>query len=161
MSCLQPDRTRIALVLLAVAAFGCGSGDTELARTHRDMDSLRVYLGELRAMEYELGEVVSSDSVASEVIVPLIADRFRPTVAGLRGRAEGLRATEPVRTARNLLLSYLEVRLQAYDAAILGQAEGRPELFELFAAKQSQADSLGRALEDEVFRLRSAVPGYD
>ena len=58
------------------------------------------------------------------------------------------------------LLSYLDVRLQAYDAALQGQAESRPELFELFARKQIIAQQIGRDLEDEAQRLRSQIPAY-
>lgn len=155
------DGSWIAVLLLAAAALGCGAGDTELARTHRDLDSLRAYLGQLRAMEDELAAATGAGEVSSEVIVPLIAARFRPTLAALRQRAERLEPTERVRGTRDLLLTYLDVRLGAYDAAIQGQAEGRPELFDLFAARQDRADSLGRGLEDQIFRLRSSVPGYD
>lgn len=155
-------RVASAAQALAFAALvACGeSGDPELARTHQYLDSLKVYLGELRVMEYDLGQVVQSETMASDVIVPLIAERCRPTVSGLRQRAARLQLTDRVRPTQQVLISYLDLRLAAYDAALRGQAEGRPELFELFTRRQAEADSVGLVLKDAVYQLRAQVPDY-
>ncbi len=161
----EPDRIpwrrrRLAFLVALGLAAGCGGGDTELQNTHAYMDSLRVYLGDLRLMDHQLGKVVQSDTVSAEVSVPLIAETLRPTVGDLRRRADDLQVTPVVRDAHTLLLAYLDIRLQAYDAALQGQAEARPELFELFARKQTEAEEMGRHLEDETQRLRALVPAY-
>ena len=124
------------------------------------MDSLRLYLGDLRLMDHELGKIIETDTVSADVIVPLVAERLRPTVSDLRRRADSLQPTPVLDNAHTLLLSYLDVRLQAYDAVLQGQAEARPELFELFARKQIEAQQIGRDLEDEAQRLRSQIPAY-
>ena len=163
-----PDRTagitgtifRVALLAALSLSCGCGEPDTELRLNHAYMDSLGLYLGDLRLMDYELGKVVETDTVSADVIVPLILERLRPTLDGLRRRADFLRPTPLMHNAHTLLLSYLDVRLQAYDAALQGHAESRPELFELFARKQIEAQQIGRDLEDEAQRLRSQIPAY-
>ena len=161
MHWMAPDQRRLAITLLLVAfAAACAAGETELQRTHIYMDSLRVYLGELRRMDHDLNKVVTTDTLAADVIVPLIAERFRPTVADLRRRASAVTTTATVDSAHGLLLRYLDMRLQAYDAAIRGRDESRPELYEEFAHRQIEAQILGDDLEDLVQALRTSIPGY-
>ena len=151
---------RVVFLAALGLACGCDEPDSKLQRTHAYMDSLRLYLGDLRLMDHELGKVIETDTVSADVIVPLIAESLRPTLSDLRRRADFLQPTPITRDAHLLLLSYLDVRLQAYDAALQGQAESRPELFELFARKQIEAQQIGRDLQDEAQRLRSQIPAY-
>lgn len=147
--------------LLAVGLLvGCEAPEQQAAVVAEDhgsayMDSLRIFLGELRQMDEELERQVGVGStVHSERIVPLIAERYQPTVLGLRTRADSLAPAPPEQAAHQALLRYLDLRLQAYDAAVQGHAENRPELFDLFASKQAEAETAGRLLQDEAQRLR-------
>lgn len=160
----QTTRKRLAFFALAATASvaltlatGCGEEQTELQRSRAYMDSLGVFLGELRLMEHELNKVVLSDTVSADLIVPVIAERLRPTVSDLQRRTDGLRPTADVRIAHELLLKYLDLRLQAYDAALQANAESRPELFDVFAIRQIEAQEIGHKLEDESQRLISQV----
>ncbi len=161
-----PDRSnhifplRFALLAALVLTTGCGKKDAELQQTHAYMDSLRIYLGDLRLMDHEINKAIAGDSVSADLIVPMIAERLRPTVDDLRQRADGLHPTPAVRSAHTLLISYLDVRLQAYDAALRGQTEARTELFDLFSSKQIEAQMIGRDLEEESRRLLSQIPDY-
>ena len=157
---MSPDRPLrgLAWLLSAVVLIGCG-GNTELARTQKYMDSLAVYLGALRLMDHELEQEVTADTMEAETIVPLIVDRFRPTVTDLRARAAALPTTPAIDSTHALLLRYLDTRIAAYDAAIQGRAEARTDLYEVFARKQIEAQSLGDALEASIETLRAGVPG--
>ncbi|MDA0338032.1 MAG: hypothetical protein O2782_22915 [bacterium] len=154
--------TRLLLPLVAALALlsGCADRDTELQQTHAYMDSLRLYLGDLRLMDYDLRQIVEGDTVSADLIIPVIAETLRPKVEDLRRRADVLRPTPQTLAAHTLLLDYLDARLQAYDAALQGQAEARPELFEMFAHKQMEAQDIGNDLEDEAQRLRTQIPDY-
>ncbi len=151
----------VSLTAISLLTTACGQPDSELQRTHTYMDSLRVYLGDLRLMDYNLKMTVPADSVSSDVIIPLIAEDLRPTVDDLRRRADGLQVTPAVAAVHALLLQYLDARLQAYDAALQGQTEGREDLFDLFAVKQIEAQEIGDDLETEAQRLRTQVPDYE
>lgn len=160
----QTTRKRLAFFALAATASvaltlttGCGEEQTELQRSNAYMDSLGVFLGELRLMEHELNKIVLSDTVSADLIVPVIAERLRPTVSDLQRRTDGLRPTADVRIAHELLLKYLDLRLQAYDAALQANAESRPELFDVFAIRQIEAQEIGHKLEDESQQLISQV----
>lgn len=153
-------RFLVSLVAALALLPGCGEEDEELQKTHAYMDSLKIYLGDLRLMDYELGQVVANDAVSADVIIPLIAESLRPTVEDLRNRSDKLEPTPVVRNAHILLLGYLDTRLQAYDAALQGQAESREELFDLFARKQIEAQGIGNDLEDEAQRLRTQLQDY-
>ena len=148
-------------LLVALLLVACEPEDTELQRTHAYMDSLGVFLGELRLMDHQLNKIITADTLAAEIIVPEIAGRFRPTIAGLRGRVAAVPTTPAVDTTQTLLLQYLDTRLAAYDAAIQGHAEDRPDLFEVFARKQIEAQNLGDELEAQVQRLRGELPGFN
>ena len=150
----------IALFAALMLLPACGEDTGDLQQTHAYMDSLRLYLGDLRLMDHQLAKIVESDTVSADLIIPVIAESLRPKVEELRQRADVLQPTPLVHNVHTLLLSYLDTRLQAYDAALLGQAEARPELFELFAHKQFEAQQIGEALEDEAQRLRSQVAEY-
>ncbi len=160
----HPARLTSRLLFPLVAALallsGCGDRDTELQQTHAYMDSLRLYLGDLRLMDYDLRQIVEGDTVSADLIIPVIAETLRPKVENLRRRADGLQPTPQVLAAHALLLDYLDVRLQAYDAALQGQAEARTELFEMFAHKQMEAQDIGNDLEDEAQRLRTQIADY-
>lgn len=155
---------RCAALLVAVATLmltACAQQDTELQQTHAYMDSLRLYLGDLRLMNHELNQIVEGDSIGADIIIPIIAEQLRPTMDDLRQRADRLVPTPAVAQAHGLLVRYLDTRLQAYDAALQGQAEDRPELFDLFALKQIEAQDIGDELETEAQRLRTQIPEYE
>ncbi|MFH1570404.1 MAG: hypothetical protein ABIL09_20600 [Gemmatimonadota bacterium] len=151
-----------ALLALALVAGGCG--DPELRRQrlveYSFLDSTAVYLQRLRAMDQEIGQAVLADTVNSVDIVPLISARFRPTVADLRTRVGAVATTERLVPVRDLFVQYLSLRLEAYDAAIAGLAEDRPELYDVFSRQQAEADRLGRALGQQIREVRTQVPGY-
>lgn len=151
-----------AVVGLAVALSGCGDGELRAQRLveHTFLDSMAVYLQNLRALDQQIGQVVMTDTVSSTQIVPLISRRFRPVVAGLHERVSALETTPKVAPVKEHLLEYLGLRLEAYDAAIGGLADNRPGLFDEFSRKQAEADRLGRALEQEIRQVRTQVPGY-
>lgn len=156
--------TAIGAVLLGMSLVLNGCGDDELRAQrlveHSFLDSVAVHLQNLRALDQEIGRVVMTDTVSSVEIVPLIAERFRPVIAGLHRRVTALRTTPKVAPAKESLLHYLDLRLAAYDAAIAGLAEDRAELFEEFSRKQIEADRLGRAMEQQIREIKTQVPGY-
>ncbi|MEE2659438.1 MAG: hypothetical protein VX733_13105 [Candidatus Latescibacterota bacterium] len=149
-------------VLLVVGALcSCGGEESaQLERRHDYMDSLRVYLGDLRLLDYQIGEAVQEDTIASHRIVPLIIETLRPTLENLRKRSLSLQRPEGTEEVHELLIHYLDLRIEAYDDAIRGEAEGKPGLFKRFSQKQIEADGLGRKLEDELHELRGRTPGY-
>ncbi len=150
--------------LLCVSLIVTGCGDDELRAQrlieHSFLDSVATHLQNLRALDKDIDRFVMTDTVSSVEIVPLITERFRPVVAGLHGRVTALETTPKVAPARESLLQYLELRLEAYDAAIAGLAEDRAELFDVFSRKQREADLLGRAMEQQIREIMTQVPGY-
>jgi hypothetical protein len=149
------------LPLLAIVVAGCPAAPPAPPSANAYLDSLRVILGELRYMDHELGKLVQGDAVRGAIIVPLIEERFRPTVDGLRQRAQRLATTDSVRAVHQTLMRYLDVRLEAYDAALEGHREQRAELLEAFVRKQVEADSIGRSLQAEAQRLSRRLPAYE
>lgn len=154
--------THLISCLLAVALIQCGPQDTELNRSHAYMDSLKTMLGELRLMDHELNQIVADHEgpVSANLIIPIISDKLRPTVATLHSRTTTLQTTPATESVHQLMMKYLDARLKAYNTALQGQAESRPELFEAFALEQIGAETLGRELADEIYRLRGQIPGY-
>ncbi|MFC1525748.1 hypothetical protein ACFL6X_02935 [Candidatus Latescibacterota bacterium] len=149
----------VAVMVAVYGLAGCAVDGVDSPREieHALLDSVRVYLVELRAMDHEIGEAVMADTVSSQRIVPLIARRFRPTVSQLRVRMTALDTTDAVGPLRRHFLQYLSTRLEAYDAAIAGLAQDRPELYNVFSRKQAEADRLGRDLQSEIREVRQRV----
>lgn len=148
------------LLLIACMAVGCGERQSE----YGEPEAVQAYLGgirgvlqELRGLDQEIAAAVSADTMDADVIVPLIEERFRPALAGIQQRASGLTAADDLASVQRELMTYLELRLRAFDLAIQGRREGRPELFDEFTRLQIQADRLGRRLERSVTRLRASL----
>jgi hypothetical protein len=123
------------------------------------MHGVRQLLQELRQLNQEMAAATPGDTVDPNVIIPLIADRFRPAVVGLEERARRLSPTPQLEPVQEKLLDYLRLWREAYDLALQGHREGRPELYDESARRQLQADRAGRALEDDLARVRQALPG--
>jgi len=143
---------------------GCGGGDesqhAQRLVEHAFLDSTAEYLQNLRAMEQEIGQMVLADTVNSVEIVPLISQRYRPLVAGLHERVLALDTTAVVAPVRKAFADYLALRVAAYDAAIAGLAEDRPELYDQFSRMQVEVDRLGRSLDRQIKEVRAQVPEY-
>jgi len=153
-----------AAAVLCVALIGCGK-EEDPARAKREaeyayLDSMRVYLQELRLLDHRIGQIVLADTVSSQDIVPQIATRFQPTIVDLQERVAGMRTPSRLRPVTETLTSYLALRREAYDAAIRGMEEDKPELFDDFSRTQIEADKIGRMLESQVREAKQATPGY-
>jgi hypothetical protein len=162
-----PGRTLGALLaaaaLAATCLWGCGTErQTEYgpgAQVAAYMKEVRQVLQELRQLNRQLAEAVPGDTVATSVIIPLIADRFRPALAGLEERATRMAPTPQLEPVHRQLQEYLRLWREGFDLALQGDREGRPELFSEFGRRQLQADQVGRVLEDQLARVRQALPG--
>jgi hypothetical protein len=99
------------------------------------------------------------DSVDTSVIIPLIADRFQPAILRLEERARQLSPTPQLEPVQQKLQEYLRLWREAYDLALQGDRERKPELFGESGNRQVQADRAGRLLEDDLTRVRQALPG--
>ena len=153
-----------AAALLCAAVLGCGKED-DPARAEREaeyayLDSMRVYLQELRLLDHRIGQIVLADTVSSQDIVPQIATRFRPTIIQLQERVDGMRTPSRLEPVTETLTSYLALRRKAYDAAIRGMEEDKPELYDVFSRTQIEADKIGRMLEAQVREAKQQTPGY-
>lgn len=118
------------------------------------MDSVSIYLGDLRYIEHRMKMVIGDGRMAEDVIVPLIREHLDPRMRRLRDRAGALTPPEEAERLQELLLSYLDTRLQAYEAAMQGYDEDRDELYTLFAQKQAEAQEIAFELEEAVRQLR-------
>ncbi|MBT3343509.1 MAG: hypothetical protein HN712_28990 [Gemmatimonadetes bacterium] len=156
--------TLAALPLLCLLLTGgCEEPETELSRSHAYMDSLRTMLGELRLMDHELNQVIAGrqSGVSAALIVPIVRQKLRPTIQGLLDRTDDLTSTTATADVHDLFHTYLQTRLDAYNLLLQGGAESRPELFEYFGLKQIEAETLGRKLEDLIYKVRSEIPEYN
>ena len=155
-------------ILLAVSAFGLllpGCGGDQRQTRYGTVSEIKTYLKqirpilqEIRLINQQLSEAVPSDSVAAEVIVPLLEVRFRPALASLYERARKIERGEKLEEVHRQLLEFLRLQLEAFDLAIQGGRENRPELFEQFGLRQASADSVGLLLSRSIQELRRQYP---
>ena len=151
---------RCSVLLFLFLLLSCDEKQTE----YGSAGNVRVYLNnikdifqQLRSLEQEIGQAVSGDTVAVEVIAPLIQRRFRPTLVDLRDRALQLEATTALDSVHQQLLSYLELRIRAFDLVLEGVRQERPELLDEFTRLQIEADRTGRDLEKTILRIRQSL----
>ena len=123
------------------------------------LQGVRQLLQELRALNKEMAAAVPGDTVDTSVIIPLIAGKFQPTLLRLEERARQLSPTPQLEPVHQKLQEYLRLWREAYDLALQGDREHKPELFVEFGRRQLQADRAGRALEDELTQVRQGLPG--
>lgn len=120
---------------------------------------IKPLLQEVRALDVEIARAVPTDSIASDVIVPLIEQRFRPKLIELMDGVQKISATPELATLHNHLRDYLRLRLEAFDLAVEGERQGQPELFDEFAARLEEADEAGRALKIALDEVRYNLGG--
>lgn len=145
---------RIWVLIAVLALAACGQRGKPQAAARDYMQEVRQVLQELRALDRQIATQVTADTLDSSSIVPLIRQRYRPILADLRQRVGGLQPDSALAGVNQQLLHYLDLRLRAYDLAMQGEQEQRPELFEEFARLQVQADGVGRSLEEELRQVR-------
>ena len=142
------------MLLLMLMCCACGRGGEQAPAAGNYLQEVQQVLQALRVLDQQISQQVTGDTLASNQIVPLIRQEFRPTIARLRERVAGLQPDSTFAAVNQQLLHYLDLRLKAYDLAIQGAQEERPELFEEFARLQVQADGVGRALEEDLRTAR-------
>ena len=120
------------------------------------LEALRPVLQELRTLDREIESTVSADTVASDLIVPLIQRQFRTKLVQLQVRVQQLPTTPALISTNLRLLSYLKLRIRAYDLALEGARDNRPELFNAFDQKQAQADSAARVFEISLRKVQES-----
>jgi len=121
------------------------------------LDEIKDILQEIRVLDEQIAQAVPADSVQAEVIVPLIEERFRPTLATLHERAQQIPHNRALTSTHQKLLAYLQLRLEAFDLALQGDRQNRPELFDEFGQRQTQADAVGQALEKALFDVQQSL----
>ena len=134
----------------------CGDTQTEYGprtATHEYLSEVKSILQELRVLEHHIGQAVPQDTVAAEVILPLIENRFRPKLQTLDQRARQLSVDARLDTVHQQLLTYLALRLKAFDKVILAVRGGRPEMLEEYYALLDSADAVGRNLEEAILAV--------
>ena len=152
--------TRCAMLLTLLLLPSCGEKQTEYGpagEVRIYLDELKDILQQLRSLEQQIGQAVPTDTVAIEVIAPLIQDRFRPTLVDLHDRALRLQAGAALDSVHQQLLSYLELRIRAFDLVLEGVRQEQPELFDEFTRLQIEADRTGRVLEKTIVRIRQSL----
>ena len=100
-----------------------------------------------------------TDSIAADVIVPLIEQRFRPKLIELANEVQKIAVAPELATVHNHLRDYLRLRMEAFDLAVQGARQGQPELFDEFAARLEEADEAGRALKIALDEVRYNLGG--
>jgi len=155
-------KTVTSLLLSATFLFACGEEpQTEygpVSEVNSYLSQVRQLLQALRMLDAQVSKVVTTGTVEADYIVPLIRDSFRPAVVDLHDRATQIAHGEKLEPLHRQLLDYLELRIKAYDAAIEGGEQDRPELFEEFSRLQTQAQELGRQLEKGIGVVRHKLP---
>ena len=80
----------VLTMLLAIAGCGEESNNTnDSAQIDTYLDQVKYVLQEVRSIEKEIALAVPTDSVAAEVIAPLVEQRFRPKLADLSKQTDG------------------------------------------------------------------------
>lgn len=152
--------TRCAMLLALLLLPSCGEKQTEYGpagEVRIYLDELKDILQQLRSLEQQIGQAVPADTIAIEVLAPLIQTRFRPALADLHDRALQLQAGAALDSVHQQLLSYLELRIRAFDLVLEGVRQEQPELFDEFTRLQIEADRTGRALEKTIIRIRQSL----
>ena len=153
---------RYVTVAGCLAALSCGapSRDTEFGASNtvgRYLEAVKPLLQDLRVLDRQIEDAVPADNVESHVIVPLIEERFLPQLTQLHERAQQLPTTAKLLATNSKLLSYLELRMRAYDLALEGARQNRPELFASFYQKQVEADSAARVFETSLRQVQDSL----
>ena len=146
-------------LLLGLLLCTCGRRAEESSAPAAEyLKEVQQVLQALRVLDQQIAQQVTSDTLASNQIVPQIRQEFRPTIARLRERVAGLKPGAGFEAVNRELLDYLDLRLKAYDLAIQGAQEEKPELLEEFGRLQIRADAVGRTLEEDLRHARQQHP---
>jgi len=159
-------RIKICIIglLLSVVALLSACGEepqTEygpVSDVNHYLAEVRQLLQSLRALDAQVAKAVSTGTVEADYIVPLIRDSFQPALVELHGRATRIEHGEKLAPLHQQLISYLQLRIEAYDTAIAGGVQNRPELFEEFTRLQTRAEAAGRQLEKTIVGVRRSLP---
>ncbi len=155
-------RAIAGLLLSVVFLLACGEEpQTEygpVSEVNSYLSQVRQLLQALRMLDAQISKAVAAGTVEADYIVPLIRDSFRPALVDLHERATHIAHGEKLDPLHRQFLDYLELRIKAYDAAIAGGEQNRPELFEEFSRLQTQAQELGRQLEKGIGVVRHKLP---
>ena len=158
-------KTLVVALACGWVCLGCGGapedGDQPAAADQIDayLAHLKPLLQEVRSLDVEIARAVPSDSIAADVIVPLIEQRFRPKLIELADQVQRIAPAPALATVHNHLRDYLRLRLEAFDLAVQGARQGQPELFAEFAARLGEADEAGRALKIALDEVRYTLGG--
>mgnify|MGYP007096685538 CR=1 FL=1 len=146
----------VLTMLLAIAGCGEESNNTnDSAQIDTYLDQVKYVLQEVRSIEKEIALAVPTDSVAAEVIAPLVEQRFRPKLADLSKQTDALKPTHPdLQPSYQLLKDYLRLRLEGFDFIIEGARQQDQALFDQFAERLAEAEEAGRSLELAIDRIR-------
>lgn len=148
----------VAALFLTSACSDEKSGEnSEVVQVDAYLDQVKYLLQEVRSMEREIARAVPADSVAIEVIAPLISERFRPKLQQLIAQADALETTPDLVASHQLLKDYLRLRMEAFELVLAGVRQQRPELFEQFGQRLAAAEATGRSLEMAVERVRQGL----
>ncbi len=159
---MSPGSVRYVTVVGCLAALSCGapSRDTEFGAANtvgRYLEAMKPLLQDLRLLDRQIEDAVPADNVESHVIVPLIEKQFLPQLKLLHQRAQQLPTTAELLATNSKLLSYLELRMRAYDLVLEGARQNRPELFTSFYQKQVEADSAARVFETSLRQVQDSL----
>ena len=152
--------TTCGAMLLALLLLSCGEKQTEYGpagEVRIYLDELKDILQQLRILEQQIGQAVPADTIAIEVIAPLIQNRFGPALGDLRDRALQLQASAALDSVHQQLLSYLELRVRAFDLVLESVRQQQPERLDEFTRLQIEADRTGRALEKTILMIRQSL----
>ena len=148
----------VAALFLTSACSDEKSGEnSEVVQVDAYLDQVKYLLQEVRSMEREIARAVPADSVAIEVIAPLISERFRPKLQQLIAQADALETIPDLVASHQLLKDYLRLRMEAFELVLAGVRQQRPELFEQFGQRLAAAEATGRSLEMAVERVRQGM----
>jgi hypothetical protein len=148
----------VAALFLTSACSDEKSGEnSEVVQVDAYLDQVKYLLQEVRSMEREIARAVPADSVAIEVIAPLISERFRPKLQQLIAQADALETTPDLVASHQLLKDYLRLRMEAFELVLAALRQQRPELFEQFGQRLAAAEATGRSLEMAVERVRQGL----
>lgn len=148
------------MLLASLALAGCGEQLTAYGpagEVRAYLAELRLVLQQIRALEDRVTAQVSGGTAPMSRIIPLIRQDFHPTVVEQRERTRQLRHPEGVKALHELVGRYLDLRQQAYAAALEAADTKRYELFGEFSRLQAEADALRPTLEAELKKIRQAV----
>ena len=149
--------TILGLLLLAgsllVACGGSNEADQD-GSPKSYMEEVGSILQKVRALNDRIEAAIPDGTVDLPVVAGLIESDFKPTLTGLRQRALDLTPDANHQKAHQALLTYLDLRLQAYEAILQTQDQKDLQHLQRFPALEAQADSLGADLELQLRQLR-------